>query len=129
MNRIQFRNVDTTNVYTLPINPNVWEAFSNTDYKMTNVLDGAPIRQVNKFDKRERILRWPAHSPNDNTFSTMVTELKSYQGIEKEINFGDIDFENRGWKKIKITSVEQNPIPGGELRTGLVVKYIYMESI
>ena len=83
------------------------------------------------FDQRERTFTWPAHLDSNITFTALITELKRYKGQRKQLNTQDLDYLSRGWKNIKLTDVQTNPIRAGrgDLRYILILKYIFTEEV
>ena len=83
MTKIEFTDTDDSNSYTPPYNPMEWDVIDNVDYKLQPTLDGAPIRAVATFDDRVRTMRWPANEHTNSVFTTMVSTLKAYKGLNK----------------------------------------------
>lgn len=129
LQKIQFRDTDESNLYTVPYNPSQFDALDSVYYQMKNVIDGAPIRSVATFDGRTRTLTWPELPNSNTTYTSMVSELKGYKGATKEVNFQDIDYMSLGWKRIKIINVQTNLMPGGNIRYGLILEYIYLDEL
>jgi len=135
MTRIQFRNTDHTNTYTVPINPVDVDIGDSSDYELVEIIDGAPIRATTSFDGRQRWLEWDSYEYVDTAvgtrFKAMLSELRSYVGSDKELHLQDIEADlNRGWKDIMVDNLEVTTMPGaGNIRKKIKLFFHYTEEI
>ncbi len=129
LNRITFRDQDETNLYTLPINPAIVDYVDDTDQSIIQTIDGTPIVIGSSYDGRLRKLEWETF-PNDNAnFSALKSELKTYRGQLKQINFQTIDHQSFGYKNVRIVSVSTVTPKGGALESRMILEYYYTESV
>lgn len=129
LTRITFRNTDTTGSYTLPINPDTFDPVDSADFQLIETLDGASARVTSTFDSRVRNLKWPAYPTSNATFLAMVSVLKGYKGLEKQIYLGTLDdIFSYGYRNIKICDVRTILQQGGDTRLALELDYIYTSS-
>lgn len=131
LNKIQFRTSEAQgDTYTVIYNPSEWDNKDSVDYKLMPVLDGSPVRSVATFDDRVRTMKWPAHLHSNAAFTGMVSTLKAYKGLEKEVDFRDIDVTSMGWRRIKILDVRTSKLTaGGSLRYTLELDYVYLDPL
>jgi len=127
--KIKFSNTDGSNIYELPINPSKVEIGDSDDYDLLDTLDGAAIKSTASFDSRPRILSWPYHVATNTTFSGMVSELKTYIGVNKKIYLGTVDaIFSYDWRYIRVIDVASDLKEGGALRRNLLLTYVYTQS-
>ena len=126
MNRIQFSNTDDSNVYTVPINPKQIQVQDSVDYKMQSVLDSSPIRIVAAFDGRPRTLTWDSFEYTHTKFQALLSELRTYKGLDKKLDLKTIDGFGLGNKQIHVDDVATTTLAGGLFRLILVVTYHYI---
>ncbi len=126
LNRVRFKNLDSSNVYTCPINPRSIDVKDSTEYKMQSVLDAAPIRIVAAFDGRPRTLTWDSFEYSHSAFQAMLSELRTYKGEDKRLDLRDIDGFGLSEKQIHVDDVSTTTLAGGLFRLILVVTYHYI---
>ncbi len=124
LNRIRMRDAGGGNEYTFSINPKSWDSVDSDDLNFMTVIDGAGIILRSNFDNRVRRMSWDNFSDSDTTYTGIVSEIKSYKGVLKEINFFDLDFLSQGWLSIRVLNVSTRPLDGGEFRYSLTLEYV-----
>ena len=129
MQRIRFGDLDGTGTYTLFVNPSNADLQLSVDFNLEPVIDGTPIYTTSNRDQRIRELIWDSFPNSNSNFLSMVSTLKSYRGLEKQIHLGDVDKENLGWINIRIIDVRDETPRGGDLRTFLSLFFIPTEAI
>lgn len=127
--RILFRDLDGSNVYEVPYNPDRWESLDSSNIIIKENLHTVPTVYNKTYDSRIRSFFWPSYPDSIQTFKNMVNVLKSYRGTYKQLHTNSIDYLSHGWKNIRIIDVETVPIRGGQLRYGVIVKYEFAEEI
>ncbi len=135
--RISFRNIDNSNVYSVPINPLSVDIGDSTDYSVAGVLDGSAIRVTSSFDNRVRKLTWDAFEYGSSSgagvrFDGMLSELRTYKGQNKELNLQTIDIDlSRGYKSIFVDDVKTTTVRGASknIRIVLEILFRYTEAI
>jgi len=117
------------NTYTCLINPKNLDVLDSSDIEIISVLDGTPIRSSSTFDDRVRTMEWDKFKVSNTTFIGMVSQLKSYKGLNKILNLGDIDDAySYGNRNIKVLDVSTRLLEGGELYLILTLTYSYISS-
>jgi len=126
--RISFSDYpDGGNSYSCPINPRTLDVIDSSDIEIIPVLDGTPIRSSSTFDDRIRTMKWDIFKVSNTIFTGMISQLKSYKGLNKILNLGDIDDAySYGNRNIKIIDVSSELREGGELYLILSLTYSYL---
>jgi hypothetical protein len=126
MDRILFKDLDDSNEYRAPINPKSIKILDSTDYKLQDVLDAAPIRITAAFDGRPRSMTWDSFEYSHAVFQAMLSELRTYKGLDKKLDLADIDAYGLGEKQIHVDDVSTTTLAGGTQRLVLTVTYHYI---
>jgi len=130
LTKIKFRNTDEGNEYSCLINPSAIEMFDDYQINTQNILDGCLAVSSAPYDSRVRTLQWQSFSQDDQRWTAMATELRSYSGQNKQINIGTVDIANRGWKDIQVVNVSTKLLNNeGKVRYSIVLEYIYKDKI
>ena len=124
--------------YTFNINPLSWNPMDSQENKLTDTIDGAPIRFAPFFDSRERVMEWKG-LPNTSTFQNMVATLKSAINISGvRINLQDLRIEGYRdeWRPIIINDVRVSFHDGSgpsnaisHLKYDLGISFTYKQDI
>jgi hypothetical protein len=130
LTKVKFRNTDESNEYLCLINPSSVEMYDDYNINTQNILDGCLAISAAGYDNRIRVLQWQSFATDDQRWTSMATELRSYSGKKKQINLGTIDVANRGWKDIQVVNVSTKILDNeGKVRYSLILEYIYKDRI
>ncbi len=135
--RISFRNTDESNEYFCDINPLSVDIGDSTDYSVAGVLDGSAIRVTSSFDNRVRKLTWDAFEYGSDSgagvrFDAQLSELRTYEGQNKELNLQTLDLDlSRSYKSVFIDDVTTTIVRGASknIRIVLEILFRYTEAI
>lgn len=120
---IQFNSTpESTGAYTLPINPYIWDGAPGSDVSSHKILHGAPAWQENAWDGRIRTLEWRGILVGRANFQNQVTEMTTWKGNIRYVNFQNISSAVGNWpvintwKKCRVIDIIPVYRPGGALQ-------------
>lgn len=124
--RIQFRDIDGTNTYTLPYNPGSVNLLDNREGRVSPTISGSPVLQRSTFDGRERTISWPAYQYSTSDFNTSIRVLKGFIGKRKQINLQTLNIPDWSWPDIRVTNVTKRIVNNsGNLRYSVVLSFVF----
>lgn len=124
INRIKFNDsASDSGAFTLILNPSQLELNDDNLSSISTPLDGGRVIQNAFFDHRPLRLKW-SRIPNDFTgFTSMLTTLRSYQGLLKYVHFKTADYRisGTGWFQYRVADVKTSIVKGGKVRYNVEV--------
>ncbi len=90
---------------------------------LSNILDGAPIRSVPSFDDRTRFLEFDTFENSNTIFSGMISEFRTYVGLNKKLDITDIDVASVGNLSVHVDALNVDVLSGGNVRLKVTLLY------
>lgn len=104
--RVQIKE-DGGSYYTFPINPIEFENQDSDDIATQVTIDGQTVSFKIPFDGRARTMTWK-NLPNKSPYSTLITQLKTYKGLDCVIKLRDLsgDTTDETEQNVRVLNVE-----------------------